>query len=130
MRNKWIIATFILTILVSGCNELLEPQPVALLSDEVALNEPSDVPSARIGMYAALRGTAAAKIIAGDFTADMLIHNGTFTQYRELSNKEITPSNGTVNALWSSLYGSIYVANIILEKLPEIGGEEEHLATE
>ncbi len=122
MKRIATITSLMIFVLLGACDQVLEPRPVALLSDEIALNEPNDVNSARIGMYAALRGTAAPRVIAGDFTADLLIHNGTFTQYRELSNKEITPSNATVNSMWSSLYGAIYVANIILEKLPGIPG--------
>ena len=122
MRNLGAIGILIIGIVFSSCEELIEPKPVALLFDELALNEPSDVNSARIGMYAAFRSSASPKVLAGDFTADMLIHNGTFTQYRELSNKEITPSNATVNSLWASLYGAIYVSNFILEKLPGISG--------
>lgn len=112
-----------------SCQEVLEPQPVALLIDNLALNEAADVSSVRIGLYGAFRGIAASKVIAGDFMADMLIHNGTFIQYRELSNKEITPSNGSVAELWGGIYGSIYVANFILEKLPNIQGVESNLKT-
>lgn len=108
--------------LLGSCEEILEPQPVNLLTDAVALNEAADVPSARIGMYAAFRGIASSKVLAGDFTADMLVHNGTFSQYREMSNKEITASNALVNSLWGSIYGTIYVCNFILERLPDISG--------
>ncbi|CAN5244237.1 RagB/SusD family nutrient uptake outer membrane protein [soil metagenome] len=105
-----------------SCNEILEPQPVDLLSDELVLNEPNDVGSVEIGLYSAFRSIAAPKVIAGDFTADMLIHNGTFTQYREFGNKQITSANGSVAAMWGSIFRTIYVANFILEKLPEIQG--------
>src|SRR5205085_1721235 len=59
-------------------------------------------------------------IIAGDLTADNLIHRGTFSQYRELGNKKITSANASVAAMWSSLYATIYVANFMLERIPEI----------
>ena len=120
MKNLLNILTLLVILLVSSCQELLEPEPIDLLSDVVALNEAADVESARIGMYAALRSIASPKVIAGDFTADMLIHNGTFTQYREISNKQITASNASVNTLWGAIYGTIYVTNSVLEKLPEI----------
>jgi starch-binding outer membrane protein, SusD/RagB family len=116
-----------MVIILSGiglysCTEILEPQPVDLLSDELVLNEPNDVGSVEIGLYSAFRSIAAPKVIAGDFTADMLIHNGTFTQYREFGNKQITSANGSVAAMWGSIFRTIYVANFILEKLPEIRG--------
>ncbi|WP_460976297.1 RagB/SusD family nutrient uptake outer membrane protein [Spirosoma knui] len=103
----------------------MEPKPVALLVDNLVLNEPADVQPVRIGMYSALRGTASPTIIAGDFTADYIQHNGTFTDYRELATKQITATNGAVGALWGSLYRTIYVANFILEKLPQVSGVPE-----
>ncbi|MDQ3536061.1 MAG: RagB/SusD family nutrient uptake outer membrane protein [Bacteroidota bacterium] len=105
-----------------ACDQILEPQPVDLLSDELVLNDARDVPSVEIGLYSAFRSIAAPKIIAGDFTADMLIHNGTFTQYRELGNKQITSANASVAALWGSIYRTIYISNYILERLPDISG--------
>lgn len=108
-----------------GCSDFLEPEPVNLLINDLALNEASDVASVEIGLYAAFRGIAAPKVIAGDMTADMLIHIGTFNQYREFSNKQITSSNASIAALWGSVYRTIYVANFILERLPDVPGVTE-----
>lgn len=114
----------ILSILVffNSCTDFLEPEPVTLLTNELAFNEPSDVPIAEIGLYASFRSIAAPTVIAGDFTADLLTHNGTFTQYQEIGNKEITPSNSTAASLWGSIYSTVYVANFIIENLPNISG--------
>jgi len=109
-------------LLLGACRQVLEPEPVNLLTNELVLTLPSDVPAVEIGLYSAFRATASPKIIAGDFTADMAIHNGTFTDYRELSNKQITPSNGVVTGLWGNLYNTVYIANFILERLPELAG--------
>lgn len=110
---------------LASCQAVLEPKPVDLLVDELVLNEPNDVQPVRIGMYSALRGTAAPTIIAGDFTADYIQFNGTFTDYRELGNKQITAANGAVGLLWQSLYRTIYVANFMLESLPKVTGVTE-----
>ncbi|WP_460983683.1 RagB/SusD family nutrient uptake outer membrane protein [Spirosoma fluminis] len=117
--------TVLLLVGLASCREVLEPKPVALLVDNLVLNEPADVQPVRIGMYSALRGTASPTIIAGDFTADYIQHNGTFTDYRELATKQITATNGAVGALWGSLYRTIYVANFIMEKLPQVSGVPE-----
>lgn len=128
---KRLITIWTLTVLIfsNSCEEILEPQPVSLLIDNLALNEAADVQSVRIGLYNAFRGIASPKVLAGDFMADVLVHNGTFSQYREFSNKEVTASNGTVTALWGGIYGSVYVANFILEKLPAIEGVDPELRT-
>ena len=117
----------VLVALISlvSCQDVLEPKPVALLVDELVLNEPNDVQPVRIGLYSALRSTASPNIIAGDFTADYIQFNGTFNDYRELGTKQITSANGAVDALWQSLYSTIYAANFILEQLPKVSGVSE-----
>lgn len=120
MKKKFIFILLALALL-GGC-ELLEPEPVNLIIDDLVLNEPGDVDAVEIGLYNAFRGIASPKVIAGDFTADMIIHNGTFNQFREFGNKEITSANGAADALWGRIYRTIYIANFILEKLPDVIG--------
>ncbi|MBD2701206.1 RagB/SusD family nutrient uptake outer membrane protein [Spirosoma sp. BT702] len=110
----------ILLISLASCQQVLEPQPTTLLVDNLVLNEPNDVQPVRIGLYSALRGMSAPNIMAGDFTADYVQANGTFTDNIEFGTKRITATNGIVNALWGSIYNTVYVANFILEKLPAI----------
>ncbi len=123
-RFAWAGVLLILTLLAS-CQTVLEPKPVDLLIDELVLNEPNDVEPVRIGMYNALRSTAAPTVIAGDFTADYIQFNGTFTDYQELGTKRITAANGVASALWGSLYRTIYVTNFMLENLPKVSGVSE-----
>ena len=123
---RFIRYSLLLFLLSAGaCQEVLEPRPVDLLVDELVLNEVADVQPVRLGMYNALRGTAAPTIIAGDFTADYVQFNGTFNDYRELSTKQITAANGAVDELWETLYRTIYVANFMLENLPKVAGVPE-----
>ncbi len=110
------------TWVLSSCEYTLEPQPVDLLTDELVLNEPKDVANVEVGLYNAFRDIMPSTIIAGDFTADNLTHNGTFSQYRELGNKNITSANASAAALWQSIYSTVYISNFILEKLPTITG--------
>ncbi|HEY9009093.1 MAG TPA: RagB/SusD family nutrient uptake outer membrane protein, partial [Ohtaekwangia sp.] len=117
---KYIVFPMLL-IVVNAC-DLLSPQPVDKQTDNLVLNEPGDVPQVEIGLYAAFRTIIPATVIAGDFTADMLLHNGTFSQYRELGNKQITSTNASVSTLWGAIYNTIYIANFILEKLPNVSG--------
>jgi hypothetical protein len=109
-------------LLSSGSCDILEPEPVDLLTNDLVLNEPSDVANVEIGLYSAFRNIAPATVIAGDFTADMLIHNGTFSQYRELGTKQISSANASVATLWGAIYNTVYIANFILERLPEVSG--------
>lgn len=121
--NKYIsLPLIILLLILFSCKEVLDPKPVDILTDDVVLNEPADVEPAVIGLYNAFRSMASPVVIAGDFTADMLVHNGTFNQYRELSTKEITPANAAVEGLWNRIYRIVYLANFIIERVPQISG--------
>ncbi len=114
--------TLALVLVVSSCSNVLEPKPIDLLTDDIVLNEPNDVPIVEIGLYSAFRPIIPSAVIAGDLTADMLTHNGTFSNFRELGTKQITSANGSASALWGSIYNTVYIANFILEKLPSVPG--------
>lgn len=103
-----------------SCEDLLNPQPVNLITDDQVITDPG---SARVVLTSAYRNLAnlgAPKIIAGDMTADNLIHNGTFTQYREISSKDMSASNGSASSLWGVIYSMSYVVSFIYEELPNI----------
>lgn len=99
---------------------MLEPEPIDTLVNDIVLNEPKDIPTVEIGLYQAFRGIMSSVVVAGDMTADNLIHNGTFSQYRELGVKRITSANASVTALWQNIYQTVYMANFMLERIPEI----------
>lgn len=118
---KRLVSIFIFFV-AFGCQNVLEPEPIDLLTDDIVLNSPNDVPNVEIGLYAAFRPIIPSTVIAGDFTADLLVHNGTFSNFRELGTKQITSANGSVAALWGSIYNTIYLANFIIERLPGVPG--------
>ncbi|MFZ5973653.1 MAG: RagB/SusD family nutrient uptake outer membrane protein [Bacteroidota bacterium] len=121
-RFTQYLLVFGAVLTVSSCEEVLTPKPVDIISDELVLNAPNDVANVEIGLYSAFRGIITNAVISGDFTADMLLHNGTFSQYRELGTKQITAANASAAAFWSNVYSAVYVANFIFEKLPGIQG--------
>ena len=114
----------VLTLLAS-CQQVLEPKPVDLLVDDLVLNESNDVQPVRVGLYSAFRSMGSPNMIAGDFTADYIQANGTFTDYIQFGTKQITSTNGVVDILWLSLYRTVYVANFILERLPNVSGVKD-----
>lgn len=121
MKTSYLLLTAFVLVL-GACTDLLNPEPIDLLTDDVVLNDAKDVANVEIGLYSAFRPIIPSLVIAGDCTSDMLIHNGTFTQFRELGNKQITSANASVTALWGSIYNTVYIANFILERLPAISG--------
>ncbi len=122
MRRKQYLSWIYAVVIFISCEDTLKPKPIDLLTDDIVLNEPKDVPIVEIGLYSAFRPIIPSTVIAGDCTADMLIHNGTFTQYRELGTKQISSANASVATLWGSIYNTVYVANFIFERLPNVAG--------
>ncbi|MBD2751451.1 RagB/SusD family nutrient uptake outer membrane protein [Spirosoma validum] len=111
--------------LLTSCQDVLEPKSYDLQIDEITLTRAADVPLVRIGLYNAFRSLTSDIVIAGDFTADNIKHNGTFASYQEFGTKQITSTNSDVQDFWASVYRTIYVANFILEKLPTVSGVTE-----
>ena len=109
-------------LVTNACEHVLNPKPIDLVVNDVVLNEPKDIPGVEIGLYRAFRASRASAIIAGDLTADNLTHNGTFAQYRELGVKQITTGNATVSELWATIYGTVYIANFMIERIPTMEG--------
>src|SRR5262245_8532804 len=101
-KFKWI--SILVLLFFNACNDVLEPEPVDLLTNDIVLNEVNDVADVETGLYSAFRNVIPSVVIAGDFTADMLIHNGTFSQFRELGTKQISSANASAAALWGSIY--------------------------
>lgn len=121
--KKIVVISFVFTgLFFNGCTDLLDPKPIDQLVNDIVLNEPKDIEAVEIGLYQAFRTAMPTVVIAGDMTADHLVHNGTFSQYRELGVKKITSANASVTELWGSLYRAIYIANFMLERIPGIQG--------
>ncbi len=120
MKYRFTISFLTLVLSFSSCTDLLNPEPVNLITNDQVLK---DANSARVVLTSAYRDLAslgAPKIIAGDLTADNLIHNGTFTQYREISSKDMSASNGSASALWGVIYSMSYIVSFLNEGLPAI----------
>ncbi len=120
MKYRYYILILLLSMTSMSCEDLLNPRPVNLITDEQVI---TDLSSARVVLTSAYRDLAnlgAPKIIAGDLTADNLIHNGTFTQYREISSKDMSASNGSATSLWGVIYSMSYVVSFLYEELPNI----------
>jgi starch-binding outer membrane protein, SusD/RagB family len=125
MKNKILYSVLVALFLTSCQTEILDPSPVDILTDDLVFKRASDLPSVRIGLYNAFRSVAEPTVQAGDFTADHIQHQGTFTDYQELGTKQITPANGVVASLWSSVFRSIYMSNFVLERLANVQGIRE-----
>ncbi len=123
--SKYISILFFATLLTACQTQLLDPPSVDSLTDDLVFKQAADLPGVRVGLYNAFRSIASPQAQAGDFTADNIIHIGTFTDYQELGNKQITPANGVVADLWQRIYSTVYLSNFILERIGSVSGIKE-----
>ena len=124
--KKSLTYTLILSLMMSACQTvILDPPPVDILTDDLVLKRATDWPGVRVGLYNSFRSISSPQLQAGDFTADNIIHIGTFTDYQELGSKQITPANGVVSSLWTSIYKCVYTSNFILERLQTVVGMKD-----
>jgi hypothetical protein len=134
--NKIIIlATALVSINFFSCKKQLEIEPKQSISSDVALSTPADVQNALIGAYTVLAtgdlyGTNLIFIpdlYAGD---NYLNWTGSFSTYRDISNKSIISTNADVTRTWVSAYKAINVANTVISALGVIKDADAKNAVE
>ncbi len=120
MKNyyKNILAAALI-ILGASCKKQLEIEPKQSISSDVALSTTADVQNALVGAYTVL---ATGDLYGTNlvFLPDIYASNsylnwtGSFSTYRDISNKAIISTNGDVLRTWVSAYKAINVANTVL----------------
>ena len=113
----------------TGCDGLLDLEPQASISDDIALSTPGNVETALVGGYAALGGANAygghyiflTEIFAVPTTE--VFFNGTFLQPREVNAKEILVDNSFMAGYWATSYNIINRANNVLSALDVFGSD-------
>lgn len=110
-------------ILMTSCNKVLDVNPTASISSDIALKDSTGVESAMLGAYNGLQAVGLygrnAAIIA-DLAADNLVWTGTTQDYGQIMNKPIPAENAIADGMWTAAYDVINRVNNILYKLPDI----------
>jgi starch-binding outer membrane protein, SusD/RagB family len=127
------IKLFVLALFVgaafTGCDGLLDLEPQASISDDIALSTPGNIETALVGGYAALGGANAygghyiflTEIFAAP--TDQIFFNGTFLQPREVNAKQILVDNSFMAGYWATSYNIINRANNVLAALDVFGND-------
>lgn len=126
-KSKHLFLALIIGVTLSGCGELLELEPQASISDDIALSSPDNIQTALVGGYAALSGSNAYGghyIFLTDIFAaptDEVFFNGTFLQPREVNAKAILIDNSYMAGFWATSFNIINRANNVLGALDVFG---------
>jgi len=128
MKNyyKNILAASLIVLSYSSCKKQLEIEPKQSISSSVALSTTADVQNALIGAYTVLAtgdlyGTNLV-FLPDVYASDSYLNwTGSFSTYRDISNKAIISTNADVLRTWVSAYKAINVANTVIGSLGVVG---------
>ena len=122
MIRRYIVSVALVGVL-AACDSPLDTNPTAQIDAGTALTTGRGVELALNGAYRSLQSSslyARVELAFPDLYTDNLNYAGTYTGDREVSIRNILPSNAEAGGIWSSAYVGINRANYILDALPEI----------
>lgn len=114
-----------------GEGDFLEPKPVDLLSDDIAIQDAGSAEGAILGAYSSLQADESYGWMYNafaDLAVDGAYHSGSFPTYREIDVNQIFATNINVQEVWERGYILIYRTNIVLERVPGLSDEAMSLA--
>ncbi|MBR9990342.1 MAG: RagB/SusD family nutrient uptake outer membrane protein [Gemmatimonadetes bacterium] len=115
----WVAAAAVL----AACDSPLDTNPTASIDAETALSTPRGIELGLNGAYRSIQGGSLYGVnlmVYPDMYADNLDFTGTFQTDREVAQRVINPTNGSVLNIWSNLYSGINRTNNILEAIPNV----------
>lgn len=124
-----LFLTLLIGATLMGCSDLLELEPQASISDDVALSTPGNVQTALVGAYALLGGSdtyGGSYIYLSEIysaPSDEIYFNGTFIDPFDINGKNIQVTNAFVTRVWTSSYNVINRANNVLGALDVFGSD-------
>jgi len=119
-NTKWLLIVPVFLALFA-CDDKLDIKPQQSIDASTALNTPENIKTTLVGAYLQARN---ANIFGSQFnefsellaaTSD-LSFIGTYTQPREIIQKEITVTNSYVEGSWIDAYGLINICNTLLDE--------------
>ncbi|MDX1941270.1 MAG: RagB/SusD family nutrient uptake outer membrane protein [Saprospiraceae bacterium] len=121
-KNKFYLLILMLVFAGTACEDRLDLEPAQEISEELALDNDSNVKAVLIGAYDAMSdgdvfgGNALrnSELLGGD---DEILWVGTFEDPGDIANKEMIAGNSDAEALWLDSYNAINLVNNVLSAL-------------
>ncbi|MTI21140.1 RagB/SusD family nutrient uptake outer membrane protein [Fulvivirga sp. RKSG066] len=128
--NKLNSFLLMLALIVSAtaCEDYIDKQPVDQIGDEIVIEDLESLDGAVLGMYSSLQSGnqyGELQIFMPGILSDEMVFTGTFPTKQDMSVNNVTAENTTMRGVWSSPYGTIFIANTVLERALNAGTEEE-----
>lgn len=130
MKRHTLLLISAFTLLFSACDEKLHLPPAQAVDQDVALESDANVKTVLVGAYDQV---SSSRLYGGILMLlpEMLSGNkeirwqGTYSEPREVFNKNIFTNNLYVTELWTDAYEVINTANNVLEAIPVVNEEDQ-----
>lgn len=130
MKRHTLLFLSAFTLLFSACDEKLHLPPAQAVDQDVALESDANVKTVLVGAYDQV---SSSRLYGGILMLlpEMLSANkeirwqGTYSEPREVFNKNIFTNNLYVTELWTDAYEVINTANNVLEAIPVVNEEDQ-----
>jgi hypothetical protein len=120
-KSTYILSFGFLLLVFSACNKKLDVLPQNNATPD-QIKTSGDVLALLAGGYAQMQNASAFGeqfILIPDLLADQdqVVFAGTFADYKNIWQKQITAQNGVASSIWGNSYKIIAIANTVLDKL-------------
>ncbi|MFV0604864.1 MAG: RagB/SusD family nutrient uptake outer membrane protein [Niabella sp.] len=125
IKHTYILLVLGITLLLGSCKKILELEPEQSIDAATAIENDGDVEALTIGAYSimgegGLYGTNLFMITDLLANEDYCSWAGTFSSYRQIARRNMTPDNVDVTRTWRRAYAAINNANIVLANLDKV----------
>jgi hypothetical protein len=117
-----------LALALTGCNSVLDQNPVDQLPDSDAITNAGDARAALSGAYNVLESSSyygGELVELGDLPADNAVNTSTSQSYADADANQFRADNGAAQDIWNVLYDGINRANVILQRVPALTDLDE-----
>lgn len=109
------------TLVLSACNDLLEPQPVQQLPADQAITDAGSARAATIGAYDRVQAYYQLNWpVLGFLPGENVRFNGTLNQFLQIDQNQLSADNVLITEAWTQMYQAVNVANNLLAAVPNV----------
>lgn len=119
MRHYYnLIAAFGLLLLVSGCDvfQTLDQQPNNTLNQDQVFANADGIQNVLRGTYNDMQGLMDDYTIFTALASDQATHTGSFPDWQDIDNHQVSPENGATEDPWTDAYNTINTANVLIDR--------------
>ncbi len=123
MKNLKYINIIFLLLVCFGCEEFLEEEPVAIITNDVVIESVDDYETVVLGIYSGLQGGSAygnLLISMPGVLSDEMKHTGSFPTVTQMDLNDVLTDNVTMQGTWNTAYSTIYRANFLIENIDKL----------